>query len=126
MNKDFLRQVFADEKKLIKKKAVDPVHMLAYDELSVRTLWPAFRKDKTFMLYFPDNFADQKGPSRKYFFDIMNTLYPEYLAKVMLHANEQRMAAHGADQRTKAIKISSQWEDELKSMPFLSCKYHFR
>ena len=56
----------------------------------------------------------------------MNTLYPEYLAKVMLHANEQRMAAHGADQRTKAIKISSQWEDELKSMPFLSCKYHFR
>ena len=65
MNKNFLRQVFADEKKLMKKKAIDPVHVPAYDELSVRIFWPALHKDKTFMLYFLDNFADQKGPSRK-------------------------------------------------------------
>ena len=28
-----------------------------------------------------------------YFFDIMNTVYPEYLAKVMEHANQMRMTA---------------------------------
>ena len=45
-------------------------------------------KDATFMLYFPDNFAENKGPSRTYFFDILNTLYPKYLAQIMSHANK--------------------------------------
>ena len=45
-------------------------------------------KDATFMLYFPDNFAENKGPSRPYFFDILNTLYPKYLAQIMSHANK--------------------------------------
>ena len=50
-----------------------------YDELSVKKLWPQFKKDANFMQYFPDSFADTKGPARQYFFDIMNTIYPEYL-----------------------------------------------
>ena len=93
VNKDFLKQVFAEEKKLLKKKAVDPIHVPSYDELSVRAMWPQFKKDKNFVKYFPDSFAESKGPSRKYFFDIMNTVYPEYLAKVMEHANQMRMTA---------------------------------
>ena len=88
-----MKQVFAEEKKLLKKKDVDPIHVPSYDELSVKAMWPQFKKDKNFVKFFPDSFADSKGPSRKYFFDIMNTVYPEYLAKVMEHANQMRMTA---------------------------------
>ena len=50
-------------------------------------------------------------------------MYPEYLAKVMMHANEQRMAAFGEGQQSQTIKISQYWEEQLKAMPYLSCKY---
>ena len=80
-----------------------------YDELSVRALWPQFREDATLSKYFPDNFADGKGPSRKYFFDVLNTLYPEYLREVMGHANEMRWTAMAPDQQSTSINISEKW-----------------
>ena len=40
VNKDFLKQVFAGEKMLLKKKAVTTIEVPHYDELSVRKLWP--------------------------------------------------------------------------------------
>ena len=97
VNKDFLKQVFTEEKQLLKKKKVDPVEVPAYDELSVKNLWPQFMKDKAFVRYFPDKFADGKGPARKYFFDVLNTLYPEYLAQIMAHANEVRWTTKGPE-----------------------------
>ena len=107
---------------MLKKKAIDHVEVPHYDELSVRNLWPLFQKDKTFLRYFPDQFAEGKAPARKYFFDVMNTLYPGYLAEIMGHANEMRWTTKGEDQQRQAIKISEKWEEELKSMPFLSRK----
>ena len=40
----------------------------------------------------------------------------------MHHANEQRMAAFGKGQEHEKISISQYWEQELKSMPYLTCK----
>ena len=126
VNKDFLKQVFAEEKLLLKKKAVDPVEVPQYDELSVRALWPQFRTDATFRKYFPDNFADGKGPARQYFFNVLNTLYPDYLKQIMAHANEMRWTAMAPDQLNTSIKISEKWQEELQSMPYLSRKYFDR
>ena len=74
-----------------------------YDELSVRNLWPDFKKDTNFMSFFPSKYPKDKGPPREYFFNILNTLYPEYLAKVMAHAAEARMSAAAGDNKTKYI-----------------------
>ena len=52
VNKDFLRQVFADEKKLFKKKNVDFIHVPQWDELSVKNLWKDLKDDAGFNLYF--------------------------------------------------------------------------
>ena len=79
VNKDFLKQVFAEQKLLLKKKNVDFIDVPKYDELSVKNLWPMLSKDKKFIAFFPDNWAESKGPSRKFFFDILNTVHPEYL-----------------------------------------------
>ena len=48
------------------------------------------------MQYFPDKYPAGKGPPREYFFNILNTIHPDYLAQVMGHANEQRNTAFGA------------------------------
>ena len=45
------------------------------------------KKDAEFCSYFPSKFPKDKGPSREYFFNILNTLQPEYLAKLMAHAS---------------------------------------
>ena len=47
-----------------------------------------------------------KGPPRDYFFNVLNTLHPEYLAKIMAHADEQRFAAEGQKMKDETIEIS--------------------
>ena len=47
------------------------------------------------MQYFPDKYPKGKGAPRQYFFDILNTIYPEYLESILSHANEQRMSTAG-------------------------------
>ena len=79
VNKDFLKDVLGGKKMLMKKSQVQKVSVPHYDELSVKSLWPQFSKDKEFTQYFPDKYPVGKGPPRQYFFDILSTLHPEYL-----------------------------------------------
>ena len=104
VNKDFLKQVFNDEKKLKKKKEVDYVHVSHYQELSVKNLWKDMKKDVVFNRYFQDDYPDDKGPCRKYFFDILNTLYPDYLEQIMKHAATQRYTAEGEGQQDQVMR----------------------
>ena len=40
INKDFMRQVLINEKRLLKKKEVNYIHVPAFEELSANRLWP--------------------------------------------------------------------------------------
>ena len=79
MNKDFLRGIFRDDKKLFKKNKVNFIHIPGWNELSVKNLWKDLQDDEDFNIYFQDKYADERGPNRKYFFDILNTVYPDYV-----------------------------------------------
>ena len=74
----------------MKKKQVDYVHVSHYQELSVKNLWKDLKDDTKFNVYFQDKYAEDKGPCRKYFFDILNTIYPIYLGNIMKHAADER------------------------------------
>ena len=76
INKDFLREVLAGKKQLMKKAAVQFIQVPHYDELAVKNLWSTFKDDKEFLSFFPDTFPKNKGPPREYFFNIVNTLHP--------------------------------------------------
>ena len=80
VNKDFLKSVFAEEKRLLKKQAVKYIQVPKYDELSVKQLWSSFKDDEEFISYFPDKFAEDKFPSREFFFNVLNTCHGDYLA----------------------------------------------
>ena len=111
ITKDFLKAVLAGRKQLFKKSEVKEIAVPYYDELSVKALYPMFKKDPVFMSYFPEKFSKGKGPPRKYFFDVLNTLHPEYLQQVMAHANKQRMTIEGDKMKTQAIEMSQYWEE---------------
>ena len=49
INKDFLRQILAGEKHLLKKREVNFVTAPKYDEISVKQLFPTFAGDKHFL-----------------------------------------------------------------------------
>ena len=71
-----------------------------YPELSVKNIYPLMKKDAKFMSFFPDKYPAGKGPPRDYFFNLLSSLYPEYLREIMAHANEQRMTGEGSMQKT--------------------------
>ena len=81
------------------------------------------KADVAFNIYFQDEYPDSKGPCREYFFNILNTVYPEYLAKIMAHAASERMAPTAEANKKEAIEISEYWAEQLKSMPYVSRKY---
>ena len=93
VNKDFLKDVLGGQKQLLKKAQVNQIEVPHYDELSVRKLYLELVKDQQFQQYFPDTYPKDKGPPRQYFFDVLNTVYPDYLRQIMVHAARERMAA---------------------------------
>ena len=122
INKDFLKQVLRDKKQLLKKCEVQAIQVPHYDELSVKALYPQFKKDAEMMAYFPDHYPVGKAPPREYFFNVLNTVHPEYLGQVLIHANKQRNSVEGEKMKEEAIQISQFWEEQLKQMPYMSSK----
>ena len=99
-----------------------PINVPLYDELSVKKFYPMAQADKTVMRFLPDPRVDGRLPDRTYFFNILNTVHPEYMKKVIEHANEQRMAATADKQEQETIHVSEQWWERLNNIPFVSCK----
>ena len=59
-------------------------------------------------------------------FNILNTVAPAYVAKLIEHANEQRHSAQAAAMEEQCIEMTSNWADKLHSAPFISRKYYFK
>ena len=78
-NKDFLKQVLCGQKQLLQKKEVVHVEVPFYDELSVKNIYPMYAKDAEMMAYFPDRYPKSKCAPRTYFFNVLNTIHPDYL-----------------------------------------------
>lgn len=54
--KDYAKEIFSDEKKLLKKKFVNYVEVPKYDELSVKNLYNKFMTLEHMEHYFPSTY----------------------------------------------------------------------
>ena len=122
MNKDFLKEVLAEDKALLRLDQVSRVNVPLYDELSVANIWPMMKIDEKFMMYFPTKMAKNRLPDRGYMFNILNTFQPNYLQALIKHANDQRNSVSNDAIAREAIEVSDDWWDALNSVPFISCK----
>ncbi len=89
-NKDFLKQVFADHKKLLPRADVRTCSVPFYDELSVKNMLPVIRADPRLNQYFPDDLPSGKLPDREYTFNVLNTVWPDYTQGIIKHAHNLR------------------------------------
>lgn len=122
LNKDFLKKVLTNEKKLLHISQVKFINVPHYNELSVKTFWPRMQQDAEFMKYMPDPTPDGRLPDRNYFWNVLNTIHPDYMKNVLAYANDQRMAAKDVQETNESIKITDEWFEKLTAIPFISCK----
>ena len=74
LNKDFMKQLLVEEKRLLELRAVRHACVPRFDELSVKKFWPLMQPDAAFMQYMPDPTPDGRLPEREYFWNVLNTL----------------------------------------------------
>ena len=107
----------------MKKKDVNFVKVPHFEELAVKKLWRDLKSDTAFNIYFQNSFPDERGPCRKYFFDIINTIYPEYVSQIMSHASKQRYGDEAMAAENQTIQATPEWYDALQNQPFRSGKH---
>ena len=88
LNKDFLKEVLIEDKRLLPLSNVNWVNVPLFDELAVIKLWPMVRSDEQFAKCFPTKLPKNRVPDRDYFFNILNTFQPDYLRTLIEHANK--------------------------------------
>ena len=65
--------------------------------------------DIEFMKFFPSKFPKGRLPDRDYFWNVMNTLMPEYTSVLLTHANEMRTTSASQALANQTIEISDDW-----------------
>lgn len=122
LNKDFLKQVFAGDKKLLELKQVKWIHVPVYDELAVHKIWPLIKEEEKMMMFFPDKLPKGRLPDREYFWNIVNTLNEPYVAQLLKHANALRNDAKKQGEADHVVEVTNEWWDKLNAVPFISSK----
>ena len=75
-----------------------------------------------FMKYFPDKIPKGRLPAREYFFNVMNSINPQYVQQLIKHATEQRHSASEFKEEGETIVVSEKMLEQLNAMPYISCK----
>ena len=74
------------------------------------------------MRYMPDQTPEGRLPDRQYFWNVLNTLMPDYVMGLIEHATKQRMSAEQEEEADRGIEITDEWWNKLTACPFVSCK----
>ena len=77
-----------------------------------------------FMRFFPSKFPKGRVPDKTYFFNIMNSVMEGYVTSIIAHANNVRVTKSHEAEAVQTIEITDEWYENLKSIPFISCKYN--
>ena len=109
-----------NEKRIFKICDINHIVVPRLDELSVQKMTEMMRDDQELRSYLPDEYFKQKTADRTYFFNILNTLYPEYVQKLLFHAHKQRTGMEQEQQQEQTIEMHEDWVDLLSQVPFYS------
>ena len=74
------------------------------------------------MCFFPSRLPKGRMPERHYFFNILNTVHPNYTKELIAVAQKNRNQASGQASDHGVVKVSDDWWEKLNSIPFISSK----
>ena len=118
--KDFVKEVFASKKKLLKLKEVKFIQVIKYDELSVKNLYSKLVQLDGMADYFPSNYPKGRHCDREYMFNIANTLHEDIIKELVDHALKQRHDVNEQTEKNEAILMDEKWVEELQSLPIIA------
>ena len=90
VNKDFLKKILKNEKRLLKLSEVNHIKVPLFEELNVAKLYEHYKSNPLLEPYLPDRYAKGRQIDRTFFFNIFNTILPEVLKKIVDNAYAQR------------------------------------
>ena len=93
-----------------------------FDELSVKRLTPEVSKLPEVMRYFPAKIRKGVSMNRSYFFNVLNTVVPGYVEKLVQHANKLRNDIEVPESRMDCIELSDAWYQKLMMHPYVTSK----
>ena len=82
---------------MLKVSEVKTVNVPHFDEISVKNIFPRFKDDARVMQFMPSSVGPGKLPDRSFFFNILNTVHPEFVDGAIKHANKQRYESGQAE-----------------------------
>ena len=115
--KDYAKELFQGNKKLLKLSEVKLIAVTKYDELSVKNLYDNFMTLEGMKDFFPDKYPKGRQCDREYMFNIANTLYEEITNELINHALLQRHNVENERVQRDTIMMSDHWKEELKTLP---------
>ena len=99
---------------------VSHINVPKLDELSVSNILKMTKDDEELKMYFPDEYYKKLTPERVFFFNIINTVYPQFLSSLISNANSQRMRVDDQYQQEQTIEATDTWVNNLSAIPFCS------
>ena len=69
------------------------------------------------MLYFPTKMRKGVSMNRVYFFNVLNTVVPGYVEKIVRHANKLRNDIEVPESKMDCIEIADSWYKKLMEHP---------
>ena len=90
------------------------------DELSVPRVMSMIKDDKTLKMYIPDGYYKKTKPDRTWLFNVVNTVYPDFLQNLVNDANQLRTGQTAMAEKEETILATDKWITELNSVPFTS------
>ena len=108
------------EKFIYRVGEINQITVPILEELSVLKVLEMIKGDDHVQKYFPDEFFTKKIPERKFFFDVLNTVYEDFLPPLISHAESLRIEGEVVEQQQQVILATDEWMNELKAAPFFS------
>ena len=120
INHDFLKALLKNEKKVFPISEIRFIVVPKLEELSTKKMVEQMRDDKDIRLYLPDEYFDKKIPHREFFYNILNTHYPQYVDNLIVFAQKQRTTLSAEHRQEETIEIHEDWIEKLSEVPFYS------
>ena len=119
-NKDFLKALLQNEKKVYKITDVKQIIVPKLDELRVKNIQEMTKADDELRMYFPNEYYKKLLPDRVFFFNTINIMYPEFLCTLISGAQTNRISETHLGEKKESILITDEWMQNLSAIPFYS------
>ena len=97
-----------------------------YEELTVKTLYPQALEDERLKKFLPDDTSKTKPMDRQFFFNVLNSVYPEYVASVIKDTSKIRQDPGQNEEKKDYILIADHWYNKLMLQPLCSVSFYLK